>query len=352
MNAINPMFTLSLLMLSACGPGDYKAPVDTGFDLGNTDTVEASDEEQTDPTPENAAPGVSISTPSNGDVLSLDSEITFVAVVSDDIDNPALLELAWSSDRHEELLSEKPADDSGAATFSISSLVSGTHTITLKAVDRNGSISEDSVTIRVEGNNDDDAGSPMNDVDNDGFTTEEGDCNDDDPYTYPGAEEWCDGVDNNCDDVWDTEFYDIHEPNEVMGSATELGEIDEDGLSWGSASITLENLNFDNPEDEDWFVWDADDAWYDDPDVEITVEGDVYTYFVVELYHEEWDTTTPMATVEGWETVNLTEHDFAFDDGWFWETSWDRLFVRVRTTSDAWDAFVCEFSSYSITISS
>jgi hypothetical protein len=41
------------------------------------------------------------------------------------------------------------------------------------------------------------------DVDEDGWTVEEGDCNDNDASTYPGASELCDGVDNNCDGVID-----------------------------------------------------------------------------------------------------------------------------------------------------
>jgi len=37
------------------------------------------------------------------------------------------------------------------------------------------------------------------DNDNDGFTVDQGDCNDNDQYTYPGAAEYCnDGADNDC----------------------------------------------------------------------------------------------------------------------------------------------------------
>ncbi|MBK9337636.1 MAG: hypothetical protein IPM98_14160 [Lewinellaceae bacterium] len=37
------------------------------------------------------------------------------------------------------------------------------------------------------------------DADDDAFTIVDGDCDDDDPDTYPGATEVCDGADNNCD---------------------------------------------------------------------------------------------------------------------------------------------------------
>lgn len=42
------------------------------------------------------------------------------------------------------------------------------------------------------------------DNDNDGYTTEEGDCNDNDPTIYPGAQEVCnDNKDNDCDSYTD-----------------------------------------------------------------------------------------------------------------------------------------------------
>jgi hypothetical protein len=46
------------------------------------------------------------------------------------------------------------------------------------------------------------------DNDGDGFTGVEGDCDDDNPAIYPEAEELCDGIDNNCDDIVDEDAVD------------------------------------------------------------------------------------------------------------------------------------------------
>lgn len=42
-----------------------------------------------------------------------------------------------------------------------------------------------------------------NDVDQDGYTPAEGDCDDVNPEIFPDADELCDGIDNNCDELID-----------------------------------------------------------------------------------------------------------------------------------------------------
>ena len=43
------------------------------------------------------------------------------------------------------------------------------------------------------------------DGDGDGFTPNNGDCNDDDAMVHPEADEICDAIDNNCDGLLDEE---------------------------------------------------------------------------------------------------------------------------------------------------
>ncbi|MDP2039609.1 HYR domain-containing protein, partial [Algoriphagus sp.] len=71
---------------------------------------------------------------------------------------------------------------------------------------RNESVGQATVTIVINTVDPNDL-----DSDGDGFTPNQGDCDDSDPTVYPGAPELCDGKDNNCDGVVDedvqTAFY-------------------------------------------------------------------------------------------------------------------------------------------------
>ena len=44
-----------------------------------------------------------------------------------------------------------------------------------------------------------DTEAPEDDLEGDGYSSDEGDCDDTDPSTHPTADEYCDGVDNDCD---------------------------------------------------------------------------------------------------------------------------------------------------------
>jgi large repetitive protein len=93
----------------------------------------------------------------------------------------------------------------------------------------------------------DDSGLELVDADGDGYGTDE-DCDDSDAAIYPGAEEICDGVDNDCDEQVD---------EEVVGSF----HADSDGDGYGDADSSISAC-----EAPDGYVDDATDCDDEDPE--------------------------------------------------------------------------------------
>ena len=84
-------------------------------------------------------------------------------------------------------------------------------------------------------------GPSSEDLDGDGYSTGEGDCDDGNRAVFPGATDPCDGVDNNCDGIQD-ERYDADED----GFATCAGDCrDNDPTSNPSKSETVDGLDND-----------------------------------------------------------------------------------------------------------
>jgi hypothetical protein len=85
-----------------------------------------------------------------------------------------------------------------------------------------GATGDDSKPIDSSG----DSGPDSVDVDGDGYTIGDGDCNDEDPSVNPAAEEICDGNDNDCDGEIDED-----------GATTYFQDADGDGF--GDADISV-----------------------------------------------------------------------------------------------------------------
>ena len=107
------------------------------------------------------------------------------------------------------------------------------------------------------GDGGDDTGTAPTDLDGDGYSVEEGDCDDEDERVNPGALDDCDGWDEDCDDEVDEDAWqaDAYEPNDDWGEAVQLGSLDENPVH----SLTGYLHNSDDVDryqatinDEDW----------------------------------------------------------------------------------------------------
>ena len=210
-----------------------------------------------------------------------------------------------------------------------------------------------------------DSGDLAVDDDSDGFSEEEGDCNDTDASIYPGAAEDCDGIDSSCDGYLDLEYWDDYEPNDDLDMAYDLGDID--GWFLGTSSITMENLNFDYAGDEDWFLWRAVDTWYDDPNISMTITTDDVLNLYAQLYVYRSDSDSSELLVDKTlvgTSITITEDDFPVEEstGW-WDaiTDWatglfdssdDYFYLKISTAASAWDEDICRTGLYNLTIDS
>ena len=79
-----------------------------------------------------------------------------------------------------------------------------------------------------------------------GFAASSGDCDDEDPRTYPGAEEACDGLDNDCDGIVPEEEQDQDGDGFVACISGEVGDCDDtDPRSYPGAEEVCDGLDND-----------------------------------------------------------------------------------------------------------
>ncbi|MBN2797532.1 MAG: lamin tail domain-containing protein [Deltaproteobacteria bacterium] len=147
----------------------------------------------------NDAPACEILEPWDGTVVLQGTPVRFNATVSDADQSADSLSLLWMSDEDGNL-NEDPADPSGTAAFE-TTLSVGDHLVQLQVEDEQGARDVCFTLLSVD---------PCGDLDGDGVTNCDGDCDEHDAQTYPGAAELPDLEDNDCDGVIDegTVFFD------------------------------------------------------------------------------------------------------------------------------------------------
>ena len=243
------------LSTSGLSLGDHVVSVTVTDGAGAT----ASDQVYVEVVEPNAAPTALITDPLSGDI-ALQSAVTFLGEVGDDADRADTLGITWESSL-DGVINWDPASSVGMLGFSSSSLSTGEHTVTLSATDSGAEVGSDSVTFTVVGADDWDA-------DGDGWTPNEGDCDDTDASTNPGATESCDDIDNDCDGEINEGQGDGYEPNDT--TPTDLGHMDGDsycvyyiGYMSGSADTQTISANIHSPDDVDTYSFSTTDDWLD-----------------------------------------------------------------------------------------
>ncbi len=104
------------------------------------------------------------------------------------------------------------------------------------------------------------------DDDGDGYSENDGDCDDADPAVHPGQEDACNGVDDDCDGELeeDARADDIYEPNDGATEWFYLGSLADTG------SYSVSGL-LHNDDDLDRFSFYTDDPWYSSFGIEVSL---------------------------------------------------------------------------------
>ena len=245
------------------------------------------------------APEIEILSPTSGEEGAEDEYFEYMAWVQDSQDDPEAIQVAFHSDLDGDFC-DGYAEASGL--FSCEVVLSpGRHLLTFQALDADGYTAEASMYFNViadaevdddgdgytedqgdcddtnsaiypgapeyENGLDDDCDGLVDDEtdsyddDGDGFSEDEGDCDDDDAHIFPGAEETCDGVDNDCDEAIDEGTLCVDDDGD--GFTENAGDCDDDDDStWPGADELPDGV--DN--DCDGFIDEGTEVYDDDGD--------------------------------------------------------------------------------------
>lgn len=206
------------------------------------------------------APTIGLIHPASGESGLEDEPFRFVVRVGDAQDAPADLVLEFESDR-DAVFCAPVADDGGLAECE-QVLSPGDHALIFRVTDSTGLATQTDAYFAV-------VAGTAHDDDGDGYTEDQGDCQDGDGSVHPGAKEYYNQRDDDCDGLIDegTAAYD----DDGDGFSELDGDCDDtDPSSWPGAPEGCDG--FDN--DCDLVVDEETPCYDDDGDGWTEIDGD------------------------------------------------------------------------------
>ena len=184
-----------------------------------------------------APPTIDLRTPAIGDLLDAGIPVTFEAAVADAEDDPAALTVQWESDI-DGVFNTTSADSSGLLRFS-ALLSTSPHQVRLTVTDTDGLSASRITTFEVRpcvfyfDQDNDGYGDPANFVETcaqpAGYVADGTDCDDGAATTFPGAPEYCNVEDDDCDGL-------VDEAGVLDG---QLSYLDGDGDGFGASGTVI-----------------------------------------------------------------------------------------------------------------
>ncbi|MCB9777191.1 MAG: putative metal-binding motif-containing protein [Alphaproteobacteria bacterium] len=206
------------------------------------------------------SPQLDLIHPVSGEYGQEGETFEFVIRAVDSKDHPADLDIVFTSDV-DGTFCTPTADGEGLARCD-QELTPGDHFLTFRATDTDGEVG--SVTAYFTQKS-------LSDIDNDGdgFSENQGDCDDTDEDIYPGATETADGVDEDCDGIIDndTPAYD----DDGDGFSENEGDCDDaDATVYPGGTETYDG----DDEDCDGLIDEGTTGYDDDGDGYTEIAGD------------------------------------------------------------------------------